>query len=766
MRAHIIGVLTGAVLVAGCNTAHNSALAPASIQPVAYNSDATSYPAPTGFSVTVGAGVAWLRWQRPSGLLPLTRAYVYRNTQNDLDSATLLSGGFDNGLYTDFSISSGTQYWYWVRYGDGTNFGPAAMGSIGTRAPTTGPNPPVVDTAYEIAPVSLQADAAPLLVTPDLVQVGAMLTPSNLGPARIFHGDVAVWNTDRRDGVTAAMLQEYLTDDALAWNKIAIARFYDAPTVRIQKGATPEQIRETAHAVQLVNYWLPQTWKLALDLRPIEHTPGRPDNGTIVVEFADRATWALPGGSNTLGKARKWAAGVRVLSAEVWIDPDQSHGAKRMTVLVHELLHALGRDHVDASRYPGTLMTAIPNGLNGYVLHPLDRDVLTAVHGVLGNLTFSRDLTSVLASWSDAALHLVGEMPNGHGRFGVATRNGFTQAWAEGPRPLFPLGDNAELTGTASWNGRLLGYTPDGAGVAGDMDMAVDLSTMIGGLGFSTLEMWPVRMPVGAVGSGTTWSDGALNYAIRVSGNGFLRIGGDAGKITGAFFGDKHGGAGGTLYRDDLIAGFGGWRASLVEDEPTTPETKPTPEPVPAPELPPATLADTGGYSFSSSSSTRTINGVTTRVSQQTINIGQYGYWAKIGDSTLFRANLTATGSITNGTPRQSYTSSVTGTRTPFGAIGRSATWTGGVRGVTANFTRVTGQSRIEYDLAADTLDVTFSGFDNGQAGMTWNGLDIVSGAFRSGTSLEGAFYGTHHQGIAGKFNRNGLRGVFGALRE
>ena len=185
-------------------------------------------------------------------------------------------------------------------------------------------------------------------------------------------------------------------------------------------------------------------------------------------------------------------------------------------------------------------------------------------------------------------------------------------------------------------------------------------------------------------------------------------------------------------------------------------------------------LAKTGSVASSSSSVVSTevaiVNGVAvTRnisVQRQSITIAGWGYWGKKDDDTLFRATLNATGTLTNGVPSQSYSSAVTGSRTGSNPVAGSAVWTGGVRGVTADFTRVTGESRIEADLGAATLDVAFTAFDNGQANMTWDGLSMANGAFRDGTRLEGAFYGAEHEGVAGKFNRDGLRGVFGALRE
>ena len=59
---------------------------------------------------------------------------------------------------------------------------------------------------------------------------------------------------------------------------------------------------------------------------------------------------------------------------------------------------------------------------------------------------------------------------------------------------------------------------------------------------------------------GGRWGDGDLGYSVEVRGNTFTRTGGDAGVVTGAFFGPRHEGMGGVLERSDLSAGFGGKR--------------------------------------------------------------------------------------------------------------------------------------------------------------------------------------------------------------
>ena len=144
--------------------------------------------------------------------------------------------------------------------------------------------------------------------------------------------------------------------------------------------------------------------------------------------------------------------------------------------------------------------------------------------------------------------------------FGVALRNGLSQPWAVGSTPESNLADNMELPGNIVWSGRLLGLTPLAETVAGTADLTVELATLSGMVDFSELEHWPADAPPGETGSGATWRDGDLSYRIEVRGNGFSQTGGDAGEVTGTFFGPAHEGMGGVLVREDLSAGFAGRR--------------------------------------------------------------------------------------------------------------------------------------------------------------------------------------------------------------
>ena len=90
---------------------------------------------------------------------------------------------------------------------------------------------------------------------------------------------------------------------------------------------------------------------------------------------------------------------------------------------------------------------------------------------------------------------------------------------------------------------------------------------------------------------------------------------------------------------------------------------------------------------------------------------------------------------------------------------------TSGGTSVTA-YTPVDGDARLEVDFAATAVDVDFTNFNDGRLDISWDGLVMENGEFGSGTAgIEGAFYAADHEGVAGTFARDGLTGVFGALR-
>ena len=250
-------------------------------------------------------------------------------------------------------------------------------------------------------------------------------------------------------------------------------------------------------------------------------------------------------------------------------------------IVAHEIIHALSFQHPDPARFPKSIMNielfrerpvytagAVfrinePVYVPGHILFPLDREALLAAYSRLEPGTLPEDLSAEsLGTWDDTSFHIRGDLdfPGGQASFGVASRNGLVQPWAFGPTPWTNLADNPVLSETVTWNGALLGITPSAETVAGSARLAVELATLDGQLDFTTMEHWGTNEAPGAIGTGATWGDGDLGYAIEVRGNTFIQTGGDDGEVTGAFFGATHEAMGGVVERTDLAAGFGGKR--------------------------------------------------------------------------------------------------------------------------------------------------------------------------------------------------------------
>ena len=83
-----------------------------------------------------------------------------------------------------------------------------------------------------------------------------------------------------------------------------IRRFGDTPpTVQIAAGATPAQIEETILAVEIINAALPQDWQLEVIGDPGQASIYRPEDGTILVEFAPWNVWSALEPSRQCGRS-------------------------------------------------------------------------------------------------------------------------------------------------------------------------------------------------------------------------------------------------------------------------------------------------------------------------------------------------------------------------------------------------------------------------------------------------------------------------------
>ena len=442
----------------------------------------------------------------------------------------------------------------------------------------------------EIPDLPLQT---PLQAHQTTIHVGAdVAAPADALQQAALHGETRVFHGSVQDGIGAAEVIAYLQADATSLQNPEeedgmsvdlipeglLLRFGPVPpTVRLADGTPPALTDETVRVVQAINAALPIDWQLEVNRDRAPAGTVTPSEGEILVVFAREEDWPLeaaPPIDENIGLAEPLFAVVptgdpdapfriEIGGGRVFVDHTRTEGLERLGVIAHELIHLLGRSHVDPDRFPRTIMVGGGSEeLSAHILHPLDREALLAVYDLLEPGTTPSDIAEELGDWSDTSLHIRGavDIEGGEIAFGVALRNGLSQPWASGPSPHTHLEDNPALSGTVSWAGRLLGLTPDAEAVAGEADLSVDLATLTGTVEFTGLEQWAANAAPGALGTGTTWNDGDLRYGIEIRGNTFVQTAGDAGTVTGAFFGPAHEGMGGVLEHDKLSAGFGGKR--------------------------------------------------------------------------------------------------------------------------------------------------------------------------------------------------------------
>ena len=179
------------------------------------------------------------------------------------------------------------------------------------------------------------------------------------------HAGATVRYGSIRDGVGRTDLTDYLRRDA-GLDVDGIQRFTEAPVVRYVAGTTAERVDEIVRAVTLLNANLPRDFQLTVDSTPVsaaDDAAGVDDlnleQGQILIEFDRREHWEIPnsGGIYVSGQATTWHNAGRISTARVYVDDTRTSGAdNRMDVLVHEIIHALGRHHANQSRFPDTLM--------------------------------------------------------------------------------------------------------------------------------------------------------------------------------------------------------------------------------------------------------------------------------------------------------------------------------------------------------------------------------------------------------------------------
>ena len=413
--------------------------------------------------------------------------------------------------------------------------------------------------------------------------IGGNTPPLDLDDVEVLGNvdDIAIaWGFSDNGLGRAALLRE-LREDIRELGHVI--RWDTPPVVRVAHG-TPDDLIAHAHfAVSMVNTALPADWQLGFDFQPAARGADVYSPGTIMITFAPSSQWpaALNAPAHSLGLASTVPTpGGVITEAAIWIDADATAAEGILQLSVgHELLHTLGRDHpVNLYGRHDTIM-AYNYAELPYMLFQIDQEMLLAVYSRLEAGTTSSGLANDLGPWSNTSTSLVGVMDtpihplSTHGYdadfviFEVQVLNGHAMPNVDGPEPLTWIWDNPQLTGSASWSGALVGFTPAEKPVFGFTDMTLNLASLEGAVDFTGLEQWSKGQAPGGPGTGRTWGDGDLHYSVQVNrhygdafGNYEPGDDDDYGVLDGGFFGPDHEAVAGILDRDDLTAAFGAER--------------------------------------------------------------------------------------------------------------------------------------------------------------------------------------------------------------
>ena len=338
-----------------------------------------------------------------------------------------------------------------------------------------------------------------------------------------------------------------------------------------------ERIVEFAFdAVRLVNEALPANRKIRVvrdDTMPIGDPEALVDwlsdparEGTLLAFRFDRATWNALVGPNLLGLAYPLPSpsGTYMHAGIIFVPEGIDSTPGGSTTAVHEILHVLGfRGHVSRLNFPDSALK--PHAGLTDPVRIMSREDLAALQYLYGSY----------GNWNSTRQHLIGATADDNMLFGVTWDNAHYYPWASGRTPSGNLPDSVGRSGTATWDGAMLGYSANRR-VIGDVDLTVDLSRVYSGqhdLSFDDIRYWDGVDPDPDAplwrGAGEPVA-GELAYKVRIGGTvfdnadrGFTGRGipnTSGGAVTGSFYGRTYQSMGGTVQRTDLTAAFGGSR--------------------------------------------------------------------------------------------------------------------------------------------------------------------------------------------------------------
>ena len=257
----------------------------------------------------------------------------------------------------------------------------------------------------------------PLHALQTTIHVGAdVAAPADALQQAGLHGETRVFHGSVQDGIGADEVIAYLQADAASFldeqdqdddpatmmespGGLFLRFGAVPPTVRVADGTPPALVDETIRVVQAINAALPIDWQLEVNRDPASAGTVTPSDGEILVAFAREEDWPLeaaPPIEENIGLAEPLYTiaptgdpnapfRIEIGGGRVFVDHTRTEGLERLGVIAHELIHLLGRSHVDPIRFPRTIMVGGGSEeLSPHILHPLDREALLAVYDRAG----------------------------------------------------------------------------------------------------------------------------------------------------------------------------------------------------------------------------------------------------------------------------------------------------------------------------------------------------------------------------------------------
>ena len=357
------------------------------------------------------------------------------------------------------------------------------------------------------------------------------------------------------DYIKTAM-QFYATQSNAAWRTMV-----EPPVIRPAVGTSNEVVGALVLAVHAMNAWLPYDQHIRIgDSAPFTLDPGQVATGEIIL---NESSTPLPNlDPNILGQARATPtadgnylrAGTILMTSSLQYYPQE----QIINTLIHEMLHTMGLyGHLDPSLFPDSIMS--PTNTDDVYLPPFDGLTLLMGYTQLRPNSSAAEIAAMdLGPWAENTPSLSGSIEACSCIFGADLIGGHAVSWINGEPPGMFVEDLG-ITGTATWNGKMVGWTTAQQAVWSDMDIDVNLASFDG----TSLDGQVQFDNISLYESGTQWGDGDLAYDILVPG-GFpyfgSRLDNPEGYVFGVFSGPRLEGAVGTLEHPELTGAFGGTR--------------------------------------------------------------------------------------------------------------------------------------------------------------------------------------------------------------